>query len=279
MFGHQYQYEQIRKAVILFGTLFNDIWITRPDNSEFKIPISYGPQEKFLARIQQDTSLDRPAAITLPRIGFEMTSFQYDGSRKQPTLIKNASRPAAASTSANTVGTQYMWVPYNIGFQLTVMSKTAEDATKIVEQILPFFRPHWVVRAKINEPFITGFNIPVVLNTVEQSDSYDDSFVERRAVVWELNFTMKTYLFGPASTTKIIKIVDVNFIIPGSAEDLSNTSALQLYTETENIDLRPGLTANGEPTANQALSIPVANISIDDDYGFAAVISTVEDLD
>lgn len=274
MFGSQFQYEEIRKAVVLFGTLFNDIWIIRADESTFKIPLSYGPQEKFLARIQQDAELDRPAAITLPRIGFEIDKMMYDGGRKLGTLIKNARSNTANNDS---LITQYMWTPYNIGFQLTVYAKTQDDATKIIEQIIPFFRPHWVVRARVNEPFQTTYNIPIVLDSVEQSDTYDDAFTERRAVVWDFHFTMKTFFFGPASTSKIIKIANVNFVIPGTSTDMANTAALQAYTESEWISVQPGLTANGDPTTNVAESVAYSNINIDDDWGFATTLTTVDD--
>lgn len=274
MFGAQFQYEEIRKAVVLFGTLFNDIWIIRADASKFKIPLSYGPQEKFLARINEDPALNRPAAIILPRMGFEITSLTYDGSRKLGTLIKNAT---ANTTSNNALTTQYMWTPYNIGFQLTVMSKTQDDATKIVEQIIPYFRPHWVVKARIDEPFQTSFNIPVVLNTVEQKDTYDDTFTERRAVMWDFNFTMKTFFFGPASQSKVIKIANVNFIVPNRGSDLANLSLIEQFNESESITVQPGLLANGSPTTNALASVGYANIGIDDDYGFAFTINTVDD--
>lgn len=275
MFGSQFQYEEIRKAVVLFGTLFNDIWIIRTDGSKFKIPLSYGPQDKFLARINQDPSLNRPTAITLPRMGFEITKLQYDGTRKLGTLIKNATSTGAEDNNSQT--TQYMWTPYNINFQLTVMSKSQDDATKIVEQIIPYFRPHWVVKARVDEPFSTSFNIPVVLNNVDQKDSYDDAFTERRAVIWDFDFTMKTFFFGPASQSKIIKVANVNFIVPNRGSDLANLSLIENFNESETASVQPGLLANGAPTSNVAASIPWANISVDDDYGFATTLTTVDD--
>lgn len=274
MFGHQFQYEEIRKAVVLFGTLFNDIWITRADGSKFKIPLSYGPQEKFLARIKQDPNIDRATAITLPRIGFEIDKLQYDGGRKLGTLIKHA---RSDSSNNNALTTQWMSTPYNIGFGLSVYAKTQEDATKIIEQIIPFFRPHWVVRARIDEPFQTVYNIPITLDSLDQSDTYDDAFTERRAVVWDFHFTMKTHFFGPASTSKIIKIANVNFIIPSSNTEMANTTALEAFIESEWVSVQPGTNANGVATTNVAETIPYSNINIDDDWGFATNISTVED--
>jgi hypothetical protein len=275
LFGHQFQFEEIRKAVTLFGTLFNDIWITRQNETvKFKIPVSYGPQQKFLARIKQDADLNRPTALVLPRIGFETTTFQYDGSRKLLTLIKNV---RSDGDSNDKKVSQFMGVPYNIGFEMVILAKTQEDATKIVEQILPFFRPHWVIKARVNQPFTTAYNIPIVLNTVQLNDTYDGDFTERRAVVWTLSFTMKTYLFGPASTGKVIKSVDVNFYVPSLSEDLSNTAVLNSLLEVENINITPGLLANGSPTSNQALSIPIADINMDDDYGYVLRITTIED--
>lgn len=160
---------------------------------------------------------------------------------------------------------------------MSVYAKTQDDATKIVEQIIPFFRPHWVVKARIDEPFITSFNIPVILDSIEQTDTYDDAFTERRAVIWDFHFTMKTFFFGPASTSKIIKIANVNFVIPGMATDMANTAALELYTESEVVSVQPGMTANGEATTNAAASVHYSNINIDDDWGFATTITTIDD--
>lgn len=276
MFGFDFQHENIRKSVVLFGTLFDDIYISRVDGTKFKVPLSYGPQEKFLARIKQDPFTDRETAITLPRMGFEIDTVTYDASRKTPTLVKNAIN----SGENNSMVTQYNSVPYNIGFELTVYGKTAEDTTKIVEQILPFFTPQWVVKAKVNEEFgDISYNIPVVLNSVNQLDSYDDAFTERRAVVWTLKFTMKTNFFGPVSSSKIIKFANISITVPFRQDvDFANNAALAELNPTENIYLQPGLTANGEPTHIVSESISPLDINKDDDWTYAYEITTVDDF-
>lgn len=95
MFGKYYYNRNIRNIVVLFGTLFNDISIRRTLSDgtvqqKIKIPIAYGPTEKYLARIDQlplDETSER-VAITLPRMSFEITSMAYDGSRKLQSTQK-----------------------------------------------------------------------------------------------------------------------------------------------------------------------------------------------
>lgn len=258
MFGTSYYNQTTRRYVALFGTLFNDISIGRSDNDgveqqRMKVPLNYGPMEKFLARTKQDPDLDAPA-MTLPRMSFELLSMQYDGSRKLTNMVRNK---RGLASDPNSVLTQYTPAPYNLEFQLSIMAKYTEDATKIVEQILPFFKPEFTVTAKLIDDMDLLVDIPVVLNSVNVEDSYEGSFEERRAIIWTLTFTLKGYYYGPTSPRKIIKFVDVGLYDSLTA---ANTVA--------DIYIQPGLTANGEPTTSITETIPYADINIDDDWAY-----------
>lgn len=265
MFGNSYFYNSTtRKYVALFGTLFNDIIISRKDNSDveqkrFKVPIAYGPVQKFLARIGEDPNLDRPA-ITLPRMSFEITSMFYDGQRK---LTRRKRNSQAVTTNDNTFRTQFVPAPYNIEFTLSIMAKYSEDGTKVLEQILPFFKPDWVSSVQLTEDMDDLVDVPLVLNSVDFDDTYDSNFEERRVLIWTLNFTMKAYYFGPTTEKKVIKFAETDVFTSLSAND-----------HLETVKVQPGLTANGEPTTDINETVPYQDINAEDDWGF---IVTIED--
>ena len=212
MLGTYFYHEILRKTVIGFGTLFNNIHIRHKTDgggnfSVMKVPLAYGPMQKFLARIQQQPDLDRETAISLPRISFEMGGIQYDPSRKtglaQTFLTKSG-------TNAKKV---YMPVPYNIGFELNIMSKLSDDALQILEQIIPYFQPSFNITVNLVESIGEKKDIPIVLESVNYSDSYEGSFDSRRILIYTLAFTAKTYLFGPVADSPegLIKKVDVDY--------------------------------------------------------------------
>jgi hypothetical protein len=228
-----------------------------------KVPLSYGPKEKYLARLEGNPTLDNKVAMTVPRIAFEMTSFQYDPERKLNTLNRKVKNNKAA----------YQPVPYNITFQLSILVKNAEDGTKIVEQILPYFTPDWTASVHLvpdmeDDPW----DIPIILNDISTEDTYEGNFETRRAIIWTLNFTLKGYLFAPTKAIGsgngtdggIIKYIDVNIRPTANVvtANITNTAAV------ETVHVYPGLTANGEPTSNAAASIDWSLINSDDNYGF-----------
>jgi hypothetical protein len=259
-------FDLLRKYIITFGTLFNNIYITREDNDgksvvRIRVPITYGPKEKSLARVVQDPGIDRPTAVfPLPMMSFEMTGFSYDGSRKLQTINRNAFNNPDDKEQRRY---QYNPVPYNIGFKLSIFVKNAEDGTRIVEQILPYFTPDWTVTALLIPEMDIKHDIPVILNTVNLSDVYEGNFETRRTMIWELDFTLKGYLYGPVKTTKIIK-----YAITNIHDSLDRTSS-----PVTTIQIQPGLTSNGEPTSNASLSIPVDEIIATDDFGFVINIT------
>jgi hypothetical protein len=268
MFGSTFHHNTLRKYVVLFGTVFNNIYVTRQNTAgetiqTLKVPLSYGPKEKFLARLEGNPDLDKKTAITVPRISFEMTTFQYDGERKLNTLNRKIKNNKSL----------YQPVPYNITFQMSIIVKNAEDGTKIVEQILPYFTPEWTASVHLipsmeDDPW----DIPIILNNISSEDTYEGNFDTRRAIIWTLDFTIKGYLFGPAKKIGsgdgtdggIIKYIDVN-IRPTANVATANTTNT---AATETVHVFPGLTANGEPTTNAAASISWTLINADDNYGF-----------
>ena len=212
MLGQSFYHETIRNVIVAFGTMFNNIQIVRKDNSGtvtqiMKVPLAYGPKQKFLTRLDQDPSLSAATAITLPRLGFEIGSLTYDTARKMNRVQKFKK---VKSNNKNKLDTQFMPVPYNLDITLFAMAKNSDDALQIVEQILPFFQPDYTLT--INDMADMGIkrDIPIVLNSVSYEDSYRGDYAERRAIIYTLAFTSKFYLYGPVTSAKVIKTVQVD---------------------------------------------------------------------
>ena len=190
MFGY-FSHGLMRKYVIVFGSMFNDLTIQRNNGSSrvqtLAVPIAYGPKQKFLVRLDTDPNLDREIAISLPRLGFELTGINYDPIRKLNSTQKNS----FVFSDKTLLRTQYTPVPYNIDFTLSIMVKNADDGTQILEQILPYFKPEWNMSVNIMPDMDISMDIPTVLNSVSLQDSYDADFMSRRVLMWDLNFTMK----------------------------------------------------------------------------------------
>ena len=260
MFGHTFYHGLIKKYVTLFGTLFNDVYINVPDDADIneirtiKVPISYGPREKVLARVTADPALNRMPAVVLPRMSFEMGNISYAPDRKLNTLGKRA---AMDTLSTDRLKYVYNPVPYDISFTLSIMVKNAEDGTRIVEQILPFFTPEWTTTVELLPDMDITADIPLVLNTIDVQDDYEGDFDKRRAIIWTLGFTMKAYMYGPVRRGNIIKFANTNFYTDTTA----NVSVMST-------DMRPGLTANGQPTTSNTNSVDVVYIDAQDNYGY-----------
>jgi len=212
----EYFYNEIFRSVIIgFGSLFNGIEIKHKDDSDdtisvIKVPLAYGPTQKFLARIQQEADLNKPIQMTLPRMSFEFIGLQYDPSRKstQTQTIINQT-PDGKNLKKN-----YMPVPYNMSFQLSVMTKLNDDMLQIIEQILPYFQPAYNLPINFLGNLKEKRDIPVQLDSIQMDDDYEGNFDTRRALVYTLNFTAKAYLFGPISdvTGDIIRKVSVGYV-------------------------------------------------------------------
>lgn len=212
MLGTYYYHQIIRKTVTAFGTLFNEIYIVHSDKKngtnidQIKVPLAYGPIQKFLARLEQQPNLNKPVAMTLPRMSFEMVSIQYDVSRKSGIT------QTFKASDGNNLKKVYMPVPYNIGFELNILTKLNDDALQIVEQILPYFQPAFVITIDLIDSIGEKKDIPIVLDSISFQDDYEGDFSTRRSLIYTLNFTAKTYLFGPIaeSTDGLIRKVQVD---------------------------------------------------------------------
>ena len=238
MLGTYYYHQIIRKTIISFGTLFNNIHIKHNNAdddviSDLKVPLAYGPIQKFLGKIQQQKDLEKPVAITLPRMSFEMTSISYDSTRKV-----GVTQTFKASDGQN-LKKVFMPVPYNIGFQVSLIAKLNDDALQVVEQILPFFQPSFNLTVDLVDSIGEKRDIPVVLDNLSFQDDYEGDFSTRRTLIYTFSFTAKTYLFGPvASTTDgLIRKVQVDYY---NGTDKQNTKREMRYTvQPDPIDAGP----------------------------------------
>ena len=199
MLGTYFYHEIIRKTIISFGTLFNDIYIrhTKSDGSvldETKVGLSYGPMQKFLAKIQEQEQLSKSIAITLPRMSFEMIGIQYDSTRKT-----GITQTFKANDTDGKTKKVFMPVPYNIQFELNIFSKLNDDALQIIEQIFPYFQPSFNLTVDLVSSIGEKRDIPIILDSIDFQDDYEGSFQTRRALIYTLRFTAKTYLFGPVA--------------------------------------------------------------------------------
>ena len=273
MLGHTFYHNTIRRYVILFGTLFNDIHINRVDTEggvtqTIKVPISYGPKEKMLARLDADPNLNRPA-IVLPRMSFELTDLNYGPTRKLNTIGKIV---AANPNDANAAKYQYTPVPYDLNFILSIAVKNADDGTRILEQILPFFTPNWNSTVDLIPELGIKLDVPIVLNAVSSEDSYEGDFEARRSIVWTLSFTMKGYIFGPTRPAngsgggQLIKLANVNFYDTSTYTNIDD--AVGNLDVVESINITPGMLANGSPTSNASLSVSSDQINANSNYGY-----------
>ena len=241
MLGTYYYHEILRKTIIGFGTLFNDIWIKQQDANnntaqQLKVPLAYGPAQKFIARLEQQPDLNKMVALTLPRMSFEMTDIAYDATRKSG--ITQTFK--ALDNTDNKLKKVYMPVPYNVGFELNILSKLNDDALQITEQILPYFQPAFNLTVDLVEAIGEKRDIPIQLNSVSFQDDYEGDYATRRALIYTLQFSAKTYLFGPVaeSSEGLIKKVIVD-----TAMDTNIATAkreMRYTVEPDPITAQPG---------------------------------------
>ena len=215
MLGNYFYHEITRKTVIAFGTLFNDIHVRHQDQagndiSDIKVPVAYGPRQKFLARITQQAELNKATQITLPRMSFEITNISYDATRKAGIT---QTFKAADSTDGGKMKKVFMPVPYNLGFELNILVKLQDDGLQILEQILPFFQPAFTLSIDLVKSIGEKRDIPMILNSISQQDDYEGDFSTRRALIYTLSFTAKTFMFGHIAKTPegLIRKVQVDY--------------------------------------------------------------------
>ena len=259
MLGSHFYNQIVRKNIIAFGTLFNNITMksSDPDTGEVleesKVPLAYGPKQKFLVRIGENASSSK-VAITLPRIYFEMTGIDYDSSRKTSPIQKYKT---IIDGNGGEVRVQYVPVPYNINFELGVIAKSQDDALQIVEQILPYFQPSFSITLNMIPDMNEKRDIAIILNGISGEDEWDDSFLERRYIAYTLQFTMKSYLYGPYNTADVIKKAIIHETIGDL--DVSRRTITRTYTPKAVTDIN----ADGVIDVNDD-----ALVDAGDDFGF-----------
>ena len=255
MLGNRFYNQSFRRLIIAFGQVFNNIVIQRTNStggvtSRIKVPLAYAPKEKFLVRLDQQANLNsREFATSLPRMGFEITGLAYDPSRKLTRVQKYSQ--VKTGEDGKKLNFNYTPVPYNINLQLYIFTATAEDGLQIVEQILPFFQPDFTVTINAVPALDIKRDVPIVLGNINYEDNYDGDFTTRRAVIYTLSFTAKSYLFGPMNNSSVIK---------KSQADIGTDTDTPL-TREERIVVIPN------PTTADA----------DDDFGFTTTISFFND--
>ena len=223
MFGEHFYHETIKRAVSVFGTLFNNISVKRSDGTTMKVPLAYGPRQKWIARLQQvDLSTTR-TAISLPRMGFELTSIDYDASRK---LTKKTQLKKTLTSNPNNMRYQYAPAPYNLGFSLSVLVKNTDDGLQIIEQILPYFTPDYTVTINTVPDMEEKRDVPITLTGITQTDEYEGDFSTRQVLRYDLEFIMKNYIYGPVRESDIIRTVKARtYIEKGSGKISSSDTA------------------------------------------------------
>ena len=247
MLGQNHFYhETIRRCVIAFGSVFNDIDIRRKDANgnaiqSLKVPLSYGPKQKFIARLYENPSLTNLQQLTLPRMGFEISGFTYDSQRK---VNKLNVRKSNGSTS-NQLKRQYQSVPYNLSFNLYIMAKNQEDALQVVEQVIPFFTPAYTLTINAVPEMNIKDDFPLILESLTYEDDYEGDFATRRSIIYTMTFTAKMNFYGPISEQGVIKTVQADVLADSPTSDLITTRLI----------MKP------DPTSANAT----------DDYGFSEV--------
>jgi len=252
--GNTYFYNRtIRKLVVSFGSLFNEINIVRKSANQatrfenFKVPLIYGPKERFLTQIISDPSLTKTINVSVPRISFEMTGMTYDSSRKLMSKMQNAG-PRTGSNIATGVASQYVPVPYDYEFTLSIYVRNTEDGTQIIEQILPFFTPDYTLSLNLIPELTQKYDVPIILNSVSTTTDYEGGLQDgtTRLIIWDLSFTVKGYMFPAVRNSEIIRIANTNLFV-----DATTPEQQKVYVDT----------ANGHGTYAENEVVRVANTS------------------
>lgn len=277
--NYHFYNQGLRKYIVMFGNMFDGMSVQRLNANNnvvqtIAVPISYGPKEKFLARLSADPALNRPIAVQLPAMSFEIVNMQYDGSRR----LQHTNKLVAQGSVPATLTSTYTPVPWNLNFNLYIFIRNADDGAQLLEQILPFFGPEWTNKVNVIPSMNLVMDIPTVLTGVNTEDVYEGGFDIRRSLIYTLSFVVKGYFYGPVRTNgsrnKVIKRIQIDFGIPPT----NNNNSTMLITDSEaantgrssRVVITPGLLANGSPTTNSAASINYQLISANSNYGIAS---------
>lgn len=267
MLGNKHFYNRtIRKIVVAFGTLFNDIELVRYSRDgntsyeRFKVPLSYGPKEKYITRLSSDPDLLRSFGAIIPRMSFNLEGIEYDASRKQMTMNKNF------TVTGDNMYYHYSPIPYNFEFSLAIYVRNTEDGTQIIEQILPFFTPDFTVSVDLVKEMDQKYDLPIILNSVTPEIDYEGDMLTTRYIVWNLTFTVKGYIFPPvkdANDGGIIKKANTNIYINNRITssqkvyvDMASGNGVFTTGETIRVENKP-ITGKVTYFSNNALSVLV----------------------
>ena len=275
MFGTYFYNETIRRSVSIFGTLFNNIKVkkTKSDGTvltEQLVPISYGPKQKFLQRLAEEPNLTdgNRTQISLPRMAFQVTGFEYDQARQQNKLIRHAKTTLESNGEDRKF--QYNPAPYNLNFTLSVLAKNMSDALQITEQILPYFQPEYTVTMKMIDSMSDVRDVPIILNSVSMDDQFEGTFEERRVIEFNLEFTMKLYFFGPVYTGDVItNVIEREYINDSVSGQFTSTQINESGLVKEVKHYEPAFSAIANAVSNSTtVTFPTAinsSISVGDE--------------
>jgi hypothetical protein len=245
----------IRKIVVAFGTIFNDLQIIRftkagVEKERIRVPLSYGAKEKYMTRLLSDPDLLKSVNTVVPRISFDMTGMAYDPSRKQITTAKNF----ATNNSTTTLKSQRMPVPYTFDFSMSIYVRNTEDGTQILEQILPFFTPDYTVTVKFIPSMgdVGSSDMPITLNSVSNEVDYEGDMASTRLIIWNLEFTARSYIWPAIKEESYIRNANANVYIETTTTSNVTTNNLTVIFHTESDN---------------------AAAMIDDEFGFADSIN------
>jgi len=246
MFGVPFDNKTLRTIVVAFENMFSNIIILRTDSggNEIKrlaVPITHGPRDRYLVRLKDDPTLQRPIDLVLPRMSYQVESIEYDGKRKLNTMGKNFK---SISGDNSQLLREYNPVPYNINFSLSIISKTEEDGNQILGQILPFFTPDYTITIMSIPQVGLKDDIPYVLKGVALSDNFDDEWQTRRDIIWTLAFTAKAYFYGPVSKDPVITKTQEDYLATGGdindpAVRAKTPRVFRITTEPNPLDAAP----------------------------------------
>lgn len=250
----------------MFGNMFDGIYVRRFDKDKnvvhtLPVPLKYGPRQKYLAMLA-DPSQTKPVGIQLPMMSFELKNFTYDKDRK----LQTTNKMSTLTNDKNSLYSGFQPIPYKLTFELSIITKFQDDASQIVEQIIPYFTPSHFQTINLIPEIGKDFDVKIELMSVEPEIIYEDNFLERNHVLWRLEFEVDGWFAGPVSTHGVIKRVIVNFA----------GNNMDSYVD-ERVIITPGLTVNGEATSDKAQSIPYKDIDAEDDYGFIEEYYTYQD--
>ncbi len=272
----KYSYHQIfRKSIIAFGTLFNNIIVKRKDPARkskdnleaYKVPVQYGPYQKYLAMIAAEPTPERQSMqIFLPRISFEIKGLNYDGSRKlTPTqFAKTVPQEGKDAEGRPAQYSQFLPVPYNLEVELNIISKNQDDGLQVLEQILPNFHPSLNVSIVVIEETHEERDIAVVLNGIGYTDDYEGDYTQRRTLIWTLNFTVKTYLFGPVDIQRDIRKITLDY----RSDIVRRPAELRYTAEVESTDVPPKHRDEIDPTKDNYKVVETYQDLYSDDQDF-----------